>query len=84
MSSPETNAHVYACPNHEATQQRVKDWGELQKQLVTLRTAILIQQVWAIHLRPLLALPPSSDLLHSIVHNTHGEVSFFLQAAIEE
>mmetsp|Transcript_22446 Transcript_22446/g.32149 ORF Transcript_22446/g.32149 Transcript_22446/m.32149 type:complete len:919 (-) Transcript_22446:249-3005(-) len=84
MSTPETNAHVYACPNQEATKQRLKDFGELQKQLIQLSTATVIQQVWAIHLRRILALPTTADLLENIIFNARDEVSFLLQAAIKD
>jgi len=84
LITAETNAHVYCCQNSEALKQRTKNWGEFQAQLTKMKTAVLIQQVWAIHLRPLLQLPPSTAILEHILIHTHGDVSFFLRAAIAE
>lgn len=84
MKHNETNSHIFSCPAQAATKQRCQDWSELQKQLVKLRTAVIIQQVWSLHLRPLVALPRTADLLETIIVNTHGDVTFFLRAAIEE
>jgi len=83
MTCSETNAHIYSCSNVEASNQRGKDWGELQKQLTAIRTSTLIQRAWATHLRPLLALPPTPDVLDAVTIETHDEVSFYLQAAID-
>lgn len=83
ISQAETNAHVYSCLNPDALKSRLKDCGELHQQLVKLNTATIIQRTWAVHLRPLLALP-STDLLETIILGTTGEVRFFLQAAIAE
>lgn len=84
LSAPETNAHVFACTNQEATKQRLADFGEFQKALTKLHTATVIQRIWATHLRHILALPPADDLLDHVTITTHDEVSFFLQAAIED
>mmetsp|Transcript_15421 Transcript_15421/g.21966 ORF Transcript_15421/g.21966 Transcript_15421/m.21966 type:complete len:963 (+) Transcript_15421:236-3124(+) len=84
ISHPETNAHVYSCTNKEALQQRLIDWGDLQKQLTSLKTALVIQRVWSIHMRPLLALHNTPDILETVLVDTHGDVHFFLRAAIAE
>ena len=77
-------AHLLLRRTAAATKQRCQDWGELQKQLVKLRTAVVIQQVWSLHLCPLVALPRTADLLETIAVNTHGDVNFILCAAVEE
>ena len=84
MQHPETNAHVYACSNTEATNQRVKDWQEFNKQLTTLRTANIIRKVWAQHLSPILALPPPSGILQTMEIDTDDELSYCLNIAIDE
>lgn len=84
LSAPETNTHVFACPNQEAVKQRLADFGEFQKALTKLHTATVIQRIWVTQLRQILALPPAADLLDHVTINTQDEVSFFLQAAIED
>ena len=85
ITKAETNAHVFSCEHKDAVHQPLlKDWGELQRQLIKINTATIIQRAWAIQLRPLLALPPSNDLLDTLLLKTHDDIYFCLQAAIDE
>jgi len=84
LAADETNAHIYACANPEAVNKRTQDWGELQKQFAKVQTATLIQHVWALQLRPIIALPPVTETLEQIVSETHDEINFLLREAIDE
>ena len=84
VTQVETNAHVYSCRHPDAEKQRVRDWGELQAQLIKIHTSKIIQRTWAAYLCPLLALPPPSDMIEYVTLSTQDEIHFCLQAAIED
>ena len=83
LQAEESNAHVYCCPQPEATQQRKQDWLEFWKQMTKIRTSSLISRTWRYFLLPILGLPlpPFSE---DTIPDARGEVATLLDRAIYE
>ena len=81
LKSVETNYHIFSCTDPDAITQRKKHWVELWKALHKKKTATLIEQVWRIHLQPIIGILLRESIIEGL-QQAHGELDALIQLVI--